>query len=126
MAYAIIIGGGKIGYYLSRSLINRDYEVCLLEKNPAHFARLASELGDVVMNGDGCDPLTLKNAGIQRADLICSPRRATTPTISSFRKWRRAVFRPSRASSRASTTPTTRRSSRSWAFTNGCPARRRC
>jgi len=70
MAYAIIVGGGKIGYYLSRSLINRDYEVCLMEKNPAHASRLSSELGDVVMNGDGCDPLTLRNAGVQRADLL--------------------------------------------------------
>jgi trk system potassium uptake protein TrkA len=70
MAYAIIVGGGKIGYYLSRSLINRDYEVCLLEKHSAHAARLSSELGDVVMLGDGCDPLTLKNAGVQRADLL--------------------------------------------------------
>ncbi len=70
MAYAIIVGGGKIGYYLARSLINRDYEVCLLEKHPGHAARLSSELGDVVMNGDGCDPLTLKNAGVQRADLL--------------------------------------------------------
>ncbi|RYX83666.1 TrkA family potassium uptake protein [bacterium] len=70
MAYAIIVGGGKIGYYLSRSLINRDYEVCLLEKQPGHAARLSSELGDVVMMGDGCDPLTLKNAGVQRADIL--------------------------------------------------------
>jgi trk system potassium uptake protein TrkA len=38
MAYAIITGGGKIGYYLARSLINNDYEVLLMEKMPAHIA----------------------------------------------------------------------------------------
>ncbi len=70
MAYAIIIGGGKIGYYLSRSLINRDYEVCLMEKEAASYRRLASDLGDVVMHGDGCDPLVLKSAGVKRADLV--------------------------------------------------------
>jgi trk system potassium uptake protein TrkA len=35
MAYAIITGGGKIGYYLARSLINNDYEVLLMERTPA-------------------------------------------------------------------------------------------
>jgi trk system potassium uptake protein TrkA len=70
MAYAIITGGGKIGYYLARSLINNDYEVLLMEKDGATYRRLSSDLGDVVMNGDACDPLTLKAAGIERADLL--------------------------------------------------------
>lgn len=70
MAYAIIIGGGKIGYYLTRSLINRDYEVLLMEKDPVMAHRLRADLGDVVMQGDGCEPTTLQNAGAERADLI--------------------------------------------------------
>lgn len=70
MAYAIITGGGKIGYYLARSLINNDYEVLLMEKDPGHYRQLSSDLGDVVMMGDACDPLTLKKAGIERADLL--------------------------------------------------------
>jgi trk system potassium uptake protein TrkA len=70
MAYAIITGGGKIGYYLARSLINNDYEVLLLEKNAGFYRHLSSDLGDVVMMGDGCDPLVLKRAGIERADLV--------------------------------------------------------
>ncbi len=70
MAYAIIIGGGKIGYYLTRSLINRDYEVLLMEKDPIMAHRLRADLGDVVMQGDGCEPTTLQNAGAERADLI--------------------------------------------------------
>lgn len=70
MSYAIIVGGGKIGYYLSRSLINRDFEVCLMEKHSASYHRLAADLGDVVMHGDGCDPLTLRSAGVERADLV--------------------------------------------------------
>ena len=72
MAYAIIIGGGKIGYYLTRSLIGEDYEVLLLEKDASMYRKLSADLGDVVMFGDGCDPLTLKNAGVERADLVVS------------------------------------------------------
>ncbi|HEX8552908.1 MAG TPA: NAD-binding protein [Abditibacteriaceae bacterium] len=70
MAYAIITGGGKIGYYLARSLINHDYEVLLLEKDSGFYRQLSSDLGDVVMQGDGCDPLVLQRAGIERADLV--------------------------------------------------------
>lgn len=70
MAYAIIAGGGKIGYYLTRSLINRDYEVLLMEKEGASAYRLSSDLGDVVMRGDACEPTTLQEAGASRADLV--------------------------------------------------------
>lgn len=70
MAYAIIIGAGKIGYYLARSLINRDFEVLLMEKDASYVRQLQADLGDVVMHGDGCDPLTLKKAGARRAELI--------------------------------------------------------
>lgn len=70
MAYAIIIGGGKIGYYLTRSLISEDYEVLLLEKDASMYRKLSADLGDVVMLGDGCDPLTLKKAGVERATLV--------------------------------------------------------
>ncbi len=70
MSYAIIVGGGKIGYYLARSLINRDYEVCLMEKDVVNARKLSADLGDVVMQADGCDPLVLKSAGVQRADLL--------------------------------------------------------
>jgi len=70
MAYAMILGGGKIGYYVARSLINNNYEVLLMEKDAATYRRLAADLGDVVMQGDACDPLVLKSAGIKRADLV--------------------------------------------------------
>jgi trk system potassium uptake protein TrkA len=70
MSYAIIVGGGKIGYFLARSLINRDYEVLLLEKDRSMYHQLAADLGDVVVHGDGCDPLMLQRSGVRRADLV--------------------------------------------------------
>jgi trk system potassium uptake protein TrkA len=70
MSYAIIVGGGKIGYYLARSLINRNFEVLLMEKSSTGYHKLRAELGDVVMQGDGCEPTTLKAAGVERASLV--------------------------------------------------------
>lgn len=68
--YAIIVGGGKIGYFLARSLINRNYEVLLMEKDRISFHRLFADLGDVVMQGDGCEPTTMQMAGVERANLV--------------------------------------------------------
>lgn len=68
--YAVIVGGGKIGYFLTRSLINRNYEVLLMEKDIRTYHRLSSDLGDVVMLGDACEPITMQMAGVERADLV--------------------------------------------------------
>jgi trk system potassium uptake protein TrkA len=68
--YAIIVGGGKIGYFLARSLINRNYEVLLMEKDKGTYHRLSADLGDVIMLGDGCEPITLQMAGVERANLV--------------------------------------------------------
>lgn len=68
--YAIIVGGGKIGYFLARSLINRNYEVLLMEKDTMTYQHLSADLGDVVMLGDGCEPTVLQMAGVERADLV--------------------------------------------------------
>ena len=43
--YIIIGGGGEIGYYLTKSLLNQGHEVLLLEKGSAGFKGLAEELG---------------------------------------------------------------------------------
>lgn len=107
MAYAIIIGGGKIGYYLTRSLINRDYEVLLMERDPILASRLRSDLGDVVMHGDGCEPTTLRQAGAERADLLVAATGDNSSNLVSSQMAARCLA--SRASSRASTTPTTNR-----------------
>jgi trk system potassium uptake protein TrkA len=41
-----------------------------MEKVADNARRLSADLGDVVMQGDGCDPLVLKSAGVNRADLL--------------------------------------------------------
>lgn len=68
--YAIIVGGGKIGYFLARSLINRNYEVLLMEKDLRTYHLLSADLGDVIMQGDGCEPTVLQMAGVERANLV--------------------------------------------------------
>jgi trk system potassium uptake protein len=68
--YAIVIGGGKVGYYLSRDLLDRGEEVTLVEKDPARAAWLESQLGSIVMRGDGDEMAFLRTTGIERADAV--------------------------------------------------------
>ena len=68
--YAIIVGGGKIGFYLSRTLLDNGHEVLLIEKDADRSRRLEEVLGDVVLHGDGTDIRILERSGIARADVI--------------------------------------------------------
>src|SRR6266566_4367536 len=66
--YAIVIGGGKVGYYLSRDLLDRGDEVTLVEKDQTRAEWLESQLGSIVMRGDGDEMAFLSTTGIERAD----------------------------------------------------------
>jgi trk system potassium uptake protein len=68
--YLIVVGGGKVGYYLTKTLVNEGYEVLLVEKNPAKCEIYAERFGAVVMNGDGAEASTLAAAGAARADVV--------------------------------------------------------
>jgi trk system potassium uptake protein TrkA len=68
--YLIVVGGGKVGYYLTKTLVNEGYEVLLVEKNSAKCEIYAERFGAVVMNGDGAEAATLAAAGAARADVV--------------------------------------------------------
>ncbi len=68
--YLIVIGGGTVGYYLSRHLIERGEEVTLVEKDGTRAEWLESQLGSIVMRGDGDELSFLATTGIERADAV--------------------------------------------------------
>jgi trk system potassium uptake protein TrkA len=69
--FVLIVGGGKVGTYLSRALLAQDHEVIVIEMNPKKAQLMANLLEtDVTMVGDGCDPLVMEQAGIKRADIV--------------------------------------------------------
>ena len=68
--YIIVVGGGKIGYYLSRTLLSEGHEVLVLEKDPARCGAICEELGSIVTRGDGCEARTLAEVGTERADMF--------------------------------------------------------
>ena len=68
--YVIVVGGGKVGYYLTKQLLTEDHEVLLLEKDRRRQAMLAEQLGEIVVQGDGCEVRIMAEAGFGRADVI--------------------------------------------------------
>ena len=68
--YIIVVGGGKIGYYLTTTLLKEGHEVLILEKDPAKCDAICEHLGSVVVRGDGCEARTLGEAGTERADML--------------------------------------------------------
>jgi trk system potassium uptake protein len=68
--YLIVVGGGKVGYYLTRSLYEESHEVVLIEKDPRRAALLSDDLEATVLEGDGCEASVLTDAGAARADVV--------------------------------------------------------
>ena len=69
--YVLVIGGGKVGYFLARHLLERDYEVTVVEKDPTSAANIEHDLGPAsVMRGDGDEMAFLATTGIERADVV--------------------------------------------------------
>ncbi len=68
--YIIIVGGGNVGYYLSKYLLSEGHEVLVLEKDAVNCARFEDDLGSICVRGDGCEVSTLAEAGTSRADVF--------------------------------------------------------
>lgn len=68
--YIIVVGGGKVGYYLTKTLLSEGYEVLLIERNPEKAELFQDRFGAVVVFGDGAEAGTLKTAGAARADVV--------------------------------------------------------
>ncbi len=70
--YIIVIGGGRLGYYLLKALLNEGHEVLVLEKDKSICKTITDELGSVCFRGDGCEAATLAEVGAGRADMLVS------------------------------------------------------
>lgn len=66
----IVVGGGKIGFYLTQTLLEHGHEPVLIEKDPATCNRIANSLDLPVIQGDGTVLDTLESAGIRECDAL--------------------------------------------------------
>jgi len=70
--YIVIVGAGKVGFYLAKRLILSRHTVSVVEHDREICESIAKELDTLVINGDGCDPVILEEAGVGRADVVAA------------------------------------------------------
>lgn len=69
----LILGGGKISYYLAQELLESSMKVKIIEKKEDRCEHLSDELSDTtVICGDAMDESLITAEGIERADSIVS------------------------------------------------------
>ena len=70
--FVLVVGGGKVGYYLTKELVESGHEVVLMEKDRDRAAQIADEVGSIVVPHDGCEGKYLGEAGANRADIVAA------------------------------------------------------
>src|ERR1051325_10859575 len=70
--FVLVIGGGKVGYYLTKELIDSGHEVLLMEKDRNRASEIADEIGSIVHAPAGFEGTDLAQAGANRADIVAA------------------------------------------------------
>jgi trk system potassium uptake protein TrkA len=69
----VVVGGGKVGFYLVRTLLEKRHEVAVVEVDAQRAQRLASQLpGVLVIAGNGTKMTDLSDAGADTADVLAA------------------------------------------------------
>lgn len=95
----IVVGAGKVGFYLVKTLLEHGHTPVVVESDPAHCRRTADELGIPVTCGDGSSADTLRAAGAEGADAIVAATGADQTNLIACQTARR-VFGVKRVLSR--------------------------
>ena len=70
--YVIVVGGGLVGFYLSRALLQKGHEVTIIESNPDIYDLVSQQIDCPVLVGDGSTMSVLDRAGASRANVLCA------------------------------------------------------
>lgn len=71
--FVMIVGGGKVGSHLAKLLLEEGHEVRVIDPREDVLTKLHRELpAEVILEGDGTDPVRLEQAGIRRAQVLAA------------------------------------------------------
>jgi trk system potassium uptake protein len=70
--YIIVVGGGRVGFYLTKELLEAGHELVVMEKSPGRARQITDELGSIVLARDGCEGKYLAEAGANRATIVAA------------------------------------------------------
>jgi trk system potassium uptake protein TrkA len=65
-----VAGAGNVGTFIANALVENGHEILLLESSPRVAEKLPSVEGIDLRVGDACEVSTLKEAGLDRCDVV--------------------------------------------------------
>lgn len=68
--FIIVVGGGKVGSYLIKELLEKDHKVHVIESDTDNCKRLKQKYGVKIFCGDGTNENLLEEAGINEAEVV--------------------------------------------------------
>jgi trk system potassium uptake protein TrkA len=68
--YIIVVGGGQTGSRLAKRLSDRGNNLVIVEKDERRAHELAADLDVLIIHGSGADMDVLKDAGVDKADVL--------------------------------------------------------
>jgi trk system potassium uptake protein len=83
--HVVIMGCGRVGSTLARSLEDRNHTVSVIDSNPDAFRRLGPSFNGIKVTGYGFDQKVLTEAGIERADAFAAVSSGDNSNIISAR-----------------------------------------
>ena len=66
----VLVGGGKVGFALCRSLVAENHDVVLIEQDEAVLNHIVSRFDIMGLLGNGADFTILEQAGVQECDIF--------------------------------------------------------
>lgn len=66
----IVVGGGKVGYYLAQTLLEHGHTPCLIERDKNICLHIANDLDIPVINADGTTIGALESARVREAEAL--------------------------------------------------------
>lgn len=68
--YVIVVGAGEVGTYVADRLSREGHDVAVIERNRSAYRAVTERLDVLTLRGSGTNPEVLREAGIDRAEMI--------------------------------------------------------
>ncbi|MCR4424679.1 MAG: Trk system potassium transporter TrkA [Firmicutes bacterium] len=72
----VIVGAGKLGYELAKRLSQENRDVVVLDRDPERLREIDRNLDVMAVDGNGCSPRVLDQAGVAEAKLVIAVTRS--------------------------------------------------
>jgi len=66
----VVIGAGEVGFQLSKGLSEEDFDITIIEISMERVQRASENLDVITVHGDGTSPDILREADVEKADIV--------------------------------------------------------